>query len=374
MNRLHGLACLLTTLVTLYGCSPGEPAPVRRPARGSAGAQSSVPPALTGEGGGAATPDSPPISRPDQPIQPAAAGAMQTSVCARDRYKAEQKPLTIYTLFDESLSMVLWWAPVSEAFSAFVRDPGSAGINIGLKFFGTDCKPEAYSVPDVAIGPLPENAEAIAAELASHAPLAQTPTKQAMQGAMLALGEYAASHPEEKTVILLVTDASSGIGEGDAEDCYSTVAQAAEIAAQAYAARPSIETYVLGLGDAAGLNTLSQAGGTGDAISADPSASAMVVAAIREIRRRALPCSYALPPGAERNPGLVNLERIDADGTAATIPGVSQAGECDAVTGGWYYDDPRAPRQILSCRATCDSFAGASEVNVILGCPTIGPD
>ena len=239
--------------------------------------------------------------------------------------------------------MLLWWGPVTEAFTAFVRDPSSAGINIGLKFFGTECEPEAYSVPDVPIGVLPQNADAIATQLANHAPLAQTPTKQAIQGATLALARYTSAHPDEKVVILLVTDASSGIGEGDPEDCYSTVAQAAEVAMQARAATPSIETYVLGLGDATGLNMLSQAGGTGDALVADASASAAVVAAIREIRRRALPCGFALPPGAERDPSLVNLERIDASGTATTIPGVRNAAACDAMAGGWYYDNPKAP-------------------------------
>lgn len=171
-----------------------------------------------------------------------------------------------------------------------------------------------------------------------------------------------------------MTDASSGIGEGDEEDCYSTVTQAADVAAQAHAGLPTIETYVLGLGDAVGLNMLSQAGGTGEALNADPSASATVVAAISEIRRRALPCSYALPEGAEQDPQLVNLERMDTDGSAVLIPGVRDAAACDPISGGWFYDDVRAPKQLISCRETCDSFATAKEVNVIVGCPTISPD
>jgi hypothetical protein len=294
-------------------------------------------------------------------------------VCARDRYQAEQRPLTIYTLFDESGSMLLLWGPVTEAFNAFVRDPRSAGINIGLKFFGTECDPEFYSKPDVAIGALPQNADAIATSLANRIPLAQTPTAQAMEGASKALANYAIDHPDEKIVILLVTDASGGLFESDPEDCYSTVMKASEVAAKARAATPSIETYVLGLGDPAGLNMLSQAGGTGTAISADPSASATVTDAIREIRRRALPCDYALPAGAGQDPGLVNLERIHADGSTTTVPGVGNAAACDAARGGWYYDDPQAPKRIVSCPATCESFADAVEVNVVLGCPTIGP-
>ena len=367
MRRTSGLGhvCLVGSLFIASGCSAGPaPAPERS-------TRAVTPPQPAVAGAAAAPPVAP--SPSSAPLQPRATPQTQ-DVCARDRYQTEQTLLTIYTLFDESLSMLLWWAPVTEAFSAFVRDPASAGIHIGLKFFGTQCAPEAYSKPDVAIGPLPQNAEPIASQLAGRVPVAQTPTKQAMEGAQLALQEYARSHPDEKVVILLVTDASSGIGEGDPEDCYSTVSQAAEVAARAYAASPSIETYVLGLGDASGLNALSQAGGTGDALIADPSASAAVVQAIREIRRRALPCTYALPAGAERDPRLVNLERLDVSGTATTIPGVASADRCDPASGGWYYDDPRAPRRILSCPATCDSLAAASAVNVILGCPTISPD
>lgn len=229
-------------------------------------------------------------------------------------------------------------------------------------------------MPDVPIARLPENAEAIASQLAMRVPLAQTPTAQAITGAQLALSQYAASHPAENVVILLVTDASSGIGEGDPEDCYSTVAQAAEVAARARAATPSIATYVLGLGDANGLNMLGQAGGTGDALVADPSVSDAVVAAMREVRRRALPCAFALPAGAEADPSLVNLERVDPNGMATTIAGVSSVAACEAAGGGWYYDDPRSPKQIQSCPTTCVSLHGASEVNVIVGCPTISPE
>jgi hypothetical protein len=122
------------------------------------------------------------------------------------------------------------------------------------------------------------------------------------------------------------------------------------------------------------LNALSRAGGTGDALSADPAASAAVAEAIREIRRRALPCTYTLPRGAEQAPGLVNLERVDATGAVVLVPGVGSASACDPVAGGWYYDNPSVPTQLVTCQQTCDSFAAAHEVNVLVGCPTLSPD
>lgn len=319
-------------------------------------------------GGGLA--GAPSISRPTEPVAPPA-GA--TPVCGGDKYTAQQQVLTIYTLFDESGSMLLWWLPVTEAFTAFLRDPRSVGINIGLKFFGLDCQPEVYSVPDVPIAPLPQNADAIADQLALRVPLAQTPTTQAMEGATAALQKYAASHPNEKVVILLVTDGSTGFGEGDEEDCFSTIQQASGVAAQAHASSPSIETYVLGLGDAVGLNMLSEAGGTGTALSADPSVSSRVVDAMHEIRQRALPCDFELPDGADQSPNLVNVEYSAAGANTTTVPGVTRADACDAMRGGWYYDDPDAPTRIVACPATCETFDSAAEVNIVLGCPTIGP-
>lgn len=318
-----------------------------------------------------------PIAGTPATAGPAAVGGVATPVCARDKYRTEHDTLTIYTLFDDSISMLLWWGPVTDAFTRFLRDPRSAGINMGLKFFGEECDPAFYSVPDVPIGPLPQNADVIATELANKVPFAQTPTTQAVQGATIMLSQYAAQHPQEKVAILLVTDASSGFGEGDPEDCYSTVAQASQAAAAANAASPSIQTHVLGLGDATGLNMLSQAGGTGDAFSADPAdamAADKVVEAMHQIRKRALPCDYALPAGAEQTPKLVNLEFSLDGATATTVPGVGTERACHPEEGGWYYDNPDAPKRLIACPGTCQAFDDAAEVNVVLGCPTIGPD
>jgi hypothetical protein len=171
-----------------------------------------------------------------------------------------------------------------------------------------------------------------------------------------------------------VTDAATGLGEGDPEDCDSTVPQASEVAATALAANPSIQTYVLGLGDAASLNMLSQAGGTGTAFSADTAESDKVIEAMHQIRKRALPCEYALPAGGEQNPKLVNLEFTPTGGDTKTVPGVASADTCRPNIGGWYYDDTTHPKRIHVCPATCEAFDTAGAVNVVLGCPTILPD
>ncbi len=42
-------------------------------------------------------------------------------------------------------------------------------------------------------------------------------------------------------------------------------------------------------------------------------------------------------------------------------------------TGGWYYDDPNDPTQIILCQSTCDYVQGSTEgiVSVVFGCATI---
>ena len=377
-----GLACLWIALPAALGCSADVPTRLsvgkEPPVAGqmsTAVAGGAAPNNLQGLDGMATTGGPSASAPPLSSAAPATPDGVAADVCAHDSYRAEQAQLTVYTLFDDSASMLLWWEPVTDAFTHFVRDPRSAGIKIGLKFFGIDCDPAVYAKPDIAIGPLPQNAEPIVSLLTNHVPLAQTPTRQALQGALMALNSYAADHPQERAVILLVTDVLGvGLFESDEADCYSTVSQAAEVAATALAGTPSIHTYVLGLGDATSLNMLSQAGGTGDAVSVDSMASDKVVEAIGQIRKLALPCDYALPMGGEQNPKLVNLEFNAAGGDAQTVPGVASERACDPTAGGWYYDDPAHPKRIVACETTCAALNSADEVNVVLGCPTIGPD
>ena len=119
----HGAWWLWSVLATLHACASGA-----SPA-GTRGAP--VAGARVADGASAGAPAPMPDSLIVRTAAPASAPARE---CARDRYQAAQKPLTIYTLFDESLSMALWWLPVTEAFSAFVRDPGP--LRTGLQQLG----------------------------------------------------------------------------------------------------------------------------------------------------------------------------------------------------------------------------------------------
>ena len=51
--------------------------------------------------------------------------------CGGDKYQAEKRPLDIYVMFDDSGSMIPWWASATQAFTQFINAPESTGIGVG---------------------------------------------------------------------------------------------------------------------------------------------------------------------------------------------------------------------------------------------------
>lgn len=299
----------------------------------------------------------------DNAALPAGEGEIFQNACSADSYAAEQRPLTIYALFDDSGSMFLAWPFVTNAFIQFAQDPASAGINVGIKFFGEVCDQDFYATPDVPIDTLPANAGPIENALGLHLPVSGTATTPALLGGLQAAQQRANTHPDEKVIILLATD-------GRPSNCDATL-ESASAAAQ-LARDAGIPVYVLGLGDLPELNQLAAAGGTGNALSADPAMVDLVVQAMNEIRNQALPCDYALPPGGESMLGSVNLVYRDGAGEQHVVPGVDALEACTPDQGGWYYNE--TGDRLVSCPKTCELLKGGStEVNVVLGCPTQPP-
>ncbi len=88
-----------------------------------------------------------------------------------------------------------------------------------------------------------------------------------------------------------------------------------------------------------------------------------------------LPCSYDIPPpppGETLDYGRVNVIYTPTGGTSYPIPYVGDAASCTS-TGGWYYDDPGMPTNILVCPATCSAFEAdpTGQVDIGFGCGTI---
>jgi len=100
------------------------------------------------------------------------------------------------------------------------------------------------------------------------------------------------------------------------------------------------------------------------------------VDALNAIRNAALPCTYLIPPpppGMRPDFTRVNVVYTPGGGPEQTIPKVPDAGHCPANGLGWYYDDERAPTQIILCDATCALIKGdlMAQLDIVLGCITI---
>lgn len=262
------------------------------------------------------------------------------------------------------------YASTSAAVREFVHAPESSGVGVAMRGFSEECDVASMATPEVPMQPLPENGAAVEAWLDTNqqAKYGGTETVPAMQGALQFTRQWATDHPDAKTVILLVTD-----GEPDS-GCAGDDVPA--VAAEALAGTPSIPTYVLGLGNIAGLHDVAAAGGTGQAfVVSDPAASgAAVVEQLAAIRgeARPLPCEFLIPAGGASTPDLVNFDFTPADGGATvTIPRVRDAGACGNGDG-WHYDNPSAPTTLVACNATCGTLAGGGgRVDIALGCPTV---
>jgi hypothetical protein len=78
----------------------------------------------------------------EAPAQVVGSAPLGDAACAAQTQKAEQLPLDMYIMFDSSGSMadltmqgVTKWDAVRTALTAFLRDPKSAGLGVGLQYF-----------------------------------------------------------------------------------------------------------------------------------------------------------------------------------------------------------------------------------------------
>jgi hypothetical protein len=260
------------------------------------------------------------------------------------------------------------WNAFTTAVTGFVNAPTSSGVGVGIGFFpltgGDNCNAAAYARPTVPIAMLPGNAMAITDAIAANGPGGGTPTLPALTGALDYARTYTMNTPGRTAAVLLVTD---GIPNG----CTSTIAAAAMAAQQAYAAMPQIKTYVVGLGNTAALDQIALAGSgnmthyfpaTGDV-------AGQLAAVLHEITG-AITCKYTIPTTRTIDPNLVNVQVTVGTGMTVTLGRVMSMAECGA-SGGWFYDNPTTPMQIILCDQSCNplKMTPGSSVQVLYGCP-----
>jgi hypothetical protein len=384
VKTTSGIIISAIGLAAAAGCSFGSDAPngshPGMPSLGSIGGA----PAATGAGG---TPGF------DAGPSQCSWADSEHQACAGALYHGQALPLDVYIMFDESGSMAtmddgvtMRIDAVRKAVGQFLADPDSAGISVGIGYFGTQplscactsCNANDYATPSVPLGLLPGAASALVASLSKQAPTGETPTGAALRGACTYATSAKQARPDHAVVILLVTD---GIPQApltaQAGGCNPTLADANAAAAACFGAATPIRTYVLGVGPSlANLNQIATAGGTGHAYIVESGGSAGVLAALGAIRQDAMiPCSLGIPTtstGGGVDLDTVNIVYADASCGFTTFVNVPQASGCDAKRGGWYYDNPSRPTSIQLCGASCDAVAApGGELRVSVGCSTV---
>jgi von Willebrand factor type A domain len=277
------------------------------------------------------------------------------------------------------------WEATVQALNTFVGSSKADGIGIGLGLFpgpqGTQCMAATYATPIVPIAPLPGNAMAITAALAAAMMDSNTPTTPALQGAIEYARTYTMAQMGRTASILLVTD-------GNPSQCNpNTVATATAAATAGFTGTPSIKTFVVGMGNVAGLEQIALAGvggvqancpqvpgSTTCYIQASGDVTAALVAALTSISGM-VTCDYEIPAVAD--PMLVNLDiTIGANGMPQRVYKVDNMAACGA-NGGWFYDvnPPLRPTHITLCPQSCGplQMTPNSGVSLKLGCPTDPP-
>jgi hypothetical protein len=342
--------------------------------------------------------------------------------CAASPFQAQQLPLDMYIMQDQSGSMsdiVLGgqtkWQAVTSAISSFVQQPGLGGISVGLQYFAVsaggmscgltcvtdaDCGPSScgpcllglclggvtsadscnasdYAMPEVEIAPLPGVASAIITSLGNHMPSTSTPTGPALQGALDHAKAWATTHPGHVVIAVLATD-------GEPTECSPTdQAGVAAIAAAALAGTPSIKTFAIGVfatGDIpsgpALLDAVAAAGGTGQAfnITTQMNVNQSFLDALNKIRGSALGCQYTIPTPKMGTPDFnkVNVQYTPGGGTPVDFLQYPDKAHCPASGDGWYYDNNAKPTQIELCPNTCTKVSADSmgKIEILLGCQT----
>jgi hypothetical protein len=322
--------------------------------------------------------------------------ASADAACAVGSAAATFSPVNMFVTFDKSGSMSMnnKWTDATTAFIAFFRDPGTAGLRVAFRFFpdslpaaGCDdrgCSIDACSQPLVPIAPLtadpaPQDMQegSLVTALMTAMPGGRmgmngggTPLSAALGGAEQWAGAYQMAHPDEKTVVILMTD-------GEPNGCDENIANIAALAATALQTN-NVLTYAIGLqgSNQMQMDQIAQAGGTMNAffIGAGTMAQTDLLMALTAIRGRSLSCDFPVPapkPGEMLDPTRVNVTFTPGGGTSITLGQVPNAAAC-STSSAWYYDNPTSPTRIFLCPSACDTVRADTnaKLEILLGCKT----
>jgi hypothetical protein len=314
----------------------------------------------------------------------------QEEICQTMTAEAEPVAVDMYVILDQSVSMAettasggTRWDAVTAAIGSFVNDARSNGIGVGIDYFGIGADPEAncdaanYADPDVGIGELPGNRDALLTSLSDALgpqTATLTPTYAALDGAL----QYAAAHAADLaaadsnrlTMVLLATD-------GFPTQCEQSLPAISALAEAAYTADSSVITNVIALteGEANARAIAEQGGGKSFIIRADEDVAQRFLDAMLSITLSNIPCDYEIDRGVtdagatvEINSTRAQVNFESAATGARTLPRRDNSVDCAASGGdGFYFDREVDPTRVILCEDTCAQI-GAGTLTINLTC------
>jgi hypothetical protein len=326
-------------------------------------------------------------------------------------------PVAIFIMQDRSSSMIMQapgaatgtsWQHSTDAVTAFVKDPMSTGLDVGLGVFppmsnnnqpdctaGSDC-----GMPVVPIASLPGNANTLVSAYQRATPmgLLLTPTECALRGMINTCLQFMSSSASgEKCVAVLVTDGTPTTCDVNETDLEAIITDGA---------MKGVETYTIGLpgADTPTLDAYAAAGGTMKSIDVTNGDPAALIAAFNSIRGKVshqekktittmhvvetpLKCQWKIPPQPMGAPALdptkVNVVftppmqmgqtfgHVKCDGACTAMMPPATCPATNAAGGAWYYDDEKNPTQVFLCPVTCDAIKNVQDatVDLLFHCP-----
>jgi hypothetical protein len=312
---------------------------------------------------------------------PSDAGIGKDAACASSSEQAQLVPLTMFITVDKSGSMAdnNKFPSAQSAFTQFFNDPSAAGLKVALRFWPDDgcddiaCTYDPCSKPQVDLGPLsdPVHRQALIDKFNAEVPNGGTPMSVAVGGAEKWASLYAESvMGKEKVVVVLLTD-------GEPTSCNTDIQFIANLADSAYNGQ-KVVTFAVGFPDSneIQMNQIAAGGHSGMAFLIQGNVEAALLAALQQIQKSQLSCTFAMPKGSDPlkkpDPTKINVDYTPGNGgMTQTLGQVSGFGACMGKEG-WYYDDPVNPTTINLCPASCQIVQADTDamIEILLGCAT----
>jgi hypothetical protein len=333
--------------------------------------------------------------------------------CVSQSYPATEARLNLYFMIDTSRAMMRdpndpRWDALVSGFTHFLHTSAASGFGMGFDSFpefsgrldactsrcnnncdcvmmcgcpcnyfgdpkwpcGRDllCDASGYDSPDVEIGPLPDNVQALSNELFHQTPAGPTIIRPALEGGFRHVASWEALHDGQRAVQVLLAGGPPSTFDCSSDTVADCVSAVASTSTKSYVIAFDYDKDLLAPIAAAG-------GGLAFALSSQSDLVVQFTDVVQQIRRSEARCDYMLPPvDPNRSTFTVEIKGplTSSSWSSSVVRQVQSRADCDGTGPQWYYDRPDNPTRIVTCRTTCDLLQRTPDASVSfhVACPT----